>query len=115
MRVIAAILAAGSGVRLGREVPKQFLKIAGRTVLGHTLETFQSVDEVDEIVVVTSADMVERVRIIAKTSGADKVIQVVVGGKTRNDSTKAALDAIADTDAKILIHDAVRPFVSHSP
>ena len=112
MRVIAAILAAGSGVRLGSDTPKQLLKIAGKTVLEHTLDVFESVDEVDEIIVVTRQDLMTTVRDIVAGADVTKVDKVLAGGDTRNDSTRAALSALAGLDeAKLLLHDAVRPFV----
>ena len=112
MRVTAAILAAGSGERFGPDSPKQLLKLAGKTVLEHTIEAFERVDEVDEIIVVTSEALVQSVREIVARSDATKVDRVIVGGATRNDSTKAALAAVSDQeDGKFLTHDAVRPFV----
>ena len=114
MRVTAVILAAGSGVRLGSDNPKQLMKIAGKSVLEHTVEVFESIDAVDEIVVVTRADLVAPVRSLLARSGESKVGRVIAGGETRNDSTRAALEAVSDQeDGKILLHDAVRPFVDH--
>jgi len=112
MRVTAAILAAGSGVRLGSDNPKQLLKIAGKSVLEHTVDVFEGIDAIDEIIVVTRADLVAPVRGMIARSRASKVGRVIAGGITRNDSTRAALDAVSDQeDGKLLLHDAVRPFV----
>jgi 2-C-methyl-D-erythritol 4-phosphate cytidylyltransferase len=112
MRVTAAILAAGSGVRLGSDTPKQLLKIAGKTVLEHTIDVFQSVDEVDEIIIVTLDTLTSTVRDIVARSNATKVSRVLTGGATRNDSTRAALRSLEnEADGKLLLHDAVRPFV----
>lgn len=112
MRVTAAILAAGSGVRFGSDNPKQLLKLAGKTVLEHTIAAFETVEEVDEIMIVTMESLVPTVREIAAGSGATKVGRILIGGVTRNDSTKAALAALADQEDGILLtHDAVRPFV----
>jgi 2-C-methyl-D-erythritol 4-phosphate cytidylyltransferase len=112
MRVTAVILAAGRGERFGTDHPKQLLKIAGKTVLEHTLEAVQAVDEVDEILVITQEALVGTVRDLVHRCGATKTRAVLIGGETRNDSTRAALAALADRDeGKVLTHDAVRPFV----
>lgn len=114
MRVTAVILAAGSGVRLGSDNPKQLLKIAGKSVLEHAVAVFEGVDAVDEIIIVTRADLVTPVRDMIARSPQSKVGRVIAGGLTRNDSTRAALEAVSDQeDGKILLHDAVRPFVDH--
>lgn len=88
------------------------MKLAGKTVLEHTIEVFESVDQVDEIIIVTMESLVPTVRDLVAKSGVTKVGRILVGGATRNDSTRAALAALADQeDGKLLTHDAVRPFV----
>lgn len=112
MQAIAAILAAGSSERLGFGTPKQLLEIGGKTVLEHSLAVFELVDAIDEILVVTRADLLPAVRDLAKSVPASKVTRLLLGGETRNDSTRAALEALAELeDAKLLLHDAARPFV----
>lgn len=112
MHVIAVILAAGSGARIGAGMPKQLLSVAGRTVLEHSVAAFASLDEVDEVIVVTREDLVDRVRGLLAAGSLAKVTAVVAGGATRNDSTRAALAAIdADEQTALLVHDAVRPLV----
>jgi len=113
--VIAVILAAGSGVRLRSAQPKQLIKLAGKPVLAHTLRAFENSPSVDEVIVVTREDLVETSRDIVAREGASKVSRVLIGGSTRNASTQTALDALAGVpDAKILIHDGVRPFIALS-
>lgn len=112
MRAIAAILAAGSSERLDSDTPKQLLEIGGKPVLEHSLVVFESVEEVDEIIVVTRADLRAAVDDLVGSVRSSKETRVVLGGKTRIDSTRAALDALAELDdAKLLLHDAARPFV----
>lgn len=112
MHVIAVILAAGSGARIGTDTPKQLLTVAGRTVLEHSVAAFASLDEVDEVIVVTREDLADVVRQRLTGEPWAKVSAVVQGGATRNDSTRAALGAIdADDQTAVLIHDAVRPLV----
>jgi len=115
VRVIAVVLAAGSGVRLRSTTPKQLMKLAGKPVLAHTLRAFEDIPGVDEIIVVTREDLVAASRDIVAREGTAKVSRVLIGGSSRNDSTRAALNALANLDeAKVLIHDAVRPFIDHS-
>lgn len=113
--VVAVVLAAGSGVRLRSTTPKQLMKLAGKPVLAHTLRAFEDVPGVDEIIVVTRDDLVEASRDIVAREGASKVSRVLIGGATRNESTRTALDALGSlAEAKVLIHDAVRPFIERS-
>ncbi|MCP3973707.1 MAG: bifunctional cytidylyltransferase/SDR family oxidoreductase [bacterium] len=113
--VVAVVLAAGSGVRLRSSTPKQLMKLAGKPVLAHTLRAFEDVPGVDEIIVVTREDLVEASRDIIAREGTAKVSRVLIGGASRNDSTRTALNALSTLDeAKVLIHDAVRPFIERS-
>lgn len=112
-RVIAVVLAGGTGVRMGGEVPKQLLLLDGEPVLAHALRAFDECGVVDDIVVVTHPDLVEEVEAIA--GGFGRVRAVVDGGQERSDSTRAGLGAVRaltdDPAAKVLFHDAARPLV----
>lgn len=111
-KVIAILLAGGSGNRFGADCPKQFLEVEGCTVLEHSIRAFHHSPLVDEIVIVTRKDFVEEVRHIA--SAYPKVTHVCEGGKERYHSTLAALEVCTDGDDMLLIHDAVRPLVSEA-
>jgi len=113
---IAVVLAGGAGNRLGLEYPKQFAKVAGKQIIEHTIEIFQSHPAVDEILVVSKPEYTHNVLDLVNRNHYTKVVKVVNGGPARTDSTRAAilaLDGYGD-DAKVLFHDAVRPFLSHS-
>lgn len=111
MKVAAIIPAAGQGVRMGSDVPKQFLALNGRPILGHTLDVFHRCDAVDEIVLVLPQDEIEAAR-HQLLSDAPKVKQVVAGGRQRQDSVRNGFQALsADTDI-VVVHDGVRPFVT---
>lgn len=112
MKNIAIILASGSGSRFGSKVPKQFVRLAGKPVLQFTIEAFESHSKVDEIIIVTSEVHVSMVHDLLNAQLYQKVSKVIIGGAERYFSTYAALCAVPDEEANLIIHDAVRPFVS---
>lgn len=112
MKNIAVILASGSGSRFGAKLPKQFVRLAGKPVIQYTIEAFEAAKVVDEIIIVTKEDFVDYVYEIVNAQTFKKVTKVIVGGAERYDSTLSALRAITDNEANLIIHDAVRPFVS---
>ncbi|MFF7338018.1 SDR family NAD(P)-dependent oxidoreductase [Streptomyces sp. NPDC008163] len=117
-RTVAVVLAGGTGQRVGLPIPKQLVKIAGRTILEHTLEVFEATASVDEVLVVMHPDHIEEVRAIISAAGLAKVTDVIAGGSTRNETTCRAIEAISaglaegEADPKVLFHDAVRPLLS---
>lgn len=114
-RVVTIIPAAGQGRRMGTEVPKQYLELAGRPVLWHTLRRFAASPLVDEIILVLRPEDMDYCRQhILQDSGMEKVCQLVPGGAERADSVLAGLQATAETDDIVLVHDAVRPFASEA-
>ncbi len=113
MRNIGVILAAGQGRRMGGDVPKQFLTLDdGLTVLEHSLMAFHSHERIDEVVVVTSQEDIDRVGEMVNKRGLNKVRHIVAGGAHRYDSSLAAVSLYADEECNLLIHDAARPWVS---
>lgn len=114
MKRVGIILAGGVGARMGLGYPKQFAKIAGKTVLEHTLDIFQYHDKIDEIIVVAVPFYEEGIRKIVLNGEYTKVSKVINGGKERTDSTKSALSALQNYDktTKVIIHDSVRPLLS---
>lgn len=111
LMVVAVILAGGSGVRFGSNVPKQFLPLEGRPVIAHTLAAFESNDGIDEIAVVSHPDFMDETRRIIDRYGFKKVRTVLPGGKERYHSSLAAIDYYTDDDW-LIFHDAVRPVIS---
>lgn len=112
-KTVAVILAAGSGSRAGFNIPKQFLMLGGKTVLEHSLQTFNNHSGIDEVVVVTSAAYIEKVRQMACTAGCSKLKHVIEGGKERYDSSLAAVRLYeGNPDAVMLFHDSARPLVT---
>jgi 2-C-methyl-D-erythritol 4-phosphate cytidylyltransferase len=110
---IAILLAGGSGIRMGTERPKQFLKIGDREIWAHTTQAFQQSSRIDEIVIVCREDYVEYVWKHLPGYGLQKVCQVVAGGTNRYASAMNGLKAChCSAKAKVLICDAVRPCIS---
>lgn len=112
LKNIAVILASGSGARFGTKLPKQFVRLAGKPVIQYTIEAFEAANVIDEIVIVTKEEFVDYVYEIVNAQTFKKVTKVIVGGAERYDSTLSALKAITNDEANLIIHDAVRPFVS---
>jgi 2-C-methyl-D-erythritol 4-phosphate cytidylyltransferase len=111
-KTIAIIPAAGAGVRMQRNLPKQFLDLDGRPVLVRTLEVFQACPAIDSIILITPEQDVEYARKeIVHTYGLKKVEKVVAGGERRQDSVRLGLEACEGHDDLVLIHDGVRPLV----
>jgi ribitol-5-phosphate 2-dehydrogenase (NADP+) / D-ribitol-5-phosphate cytidylyltransferase len=111
--IVCIVLAGGNGVRFGQEIPKQFARLAGTPVLQRTLSAIDRYDDVTEIVVVANAAWMSETEAITRKCVTAKPCRVVSGGDTRGRSTLAGLLAFAHEEAKVLIHDAVRPFISH--
>jgi len=110
----AVILASGSSQRLqSLRTVKQFAKIAGKTILEHTLDVFEKNENIDEIVVVTQSAYVDFCQELISRSGFKKVKKVLIGGKTRQESSSIGISSLGGEDSdNVLIHDAVRPFVT---
>ena len=106
------LLAGGVGVRIGLDIPKQLLKVAGKTLLEHTLAALDGHAMVDEVIVMMAPGHLDAVRAIVRDGGYRKVSQILEGGETRNQTTQRALAAIGDEDSHVLLHDAVRPLLS---
>ncbi|MFD0961916.1 2-C-methyl-D-erythritol 4-phosphate cytidylyltransferase [Paenibacillus chungangensis] len=104
------IVAAGRGTRMGTKESKQYLQLGDRPVLVHTLELFQQLAIVEEIVLVVGQHDVRRCEEWIGTYGMTKVKAVVSGGGERQHSVLLGLRAIS-TDW-VMVHDGVRPFVS---
>ena len=113
IKTYGIILAGGVGSRLGYDVPKQFIKIAGKTVLEHTLDIFESYPYIDEVVIVSNPVYRDKVEDIVISGKYGKVAKILNGRKTRRESSYIGLSAIDEEDAFVIIHDAVRPFLSY--
>lgn len=111
---IALLTAAGTGSRMGQEVPKQFLHVHDKPIIVYTMERFQRNPQIDGIVVVTLPNWVEFIKAYARQFRIDKLRAVVPGGATGQESICNGLEAIAaegSEDTAVMIHDGNRPMV----
>ncbi len=114
--VVAVVLAAGFGTRFNPNDPKQLVCIASKPIVCWSIEAFEANKRVSDIVVVVNPKVRQAVESLISERRYGKVRIVIDGGAERADSTAAALKVLTEAaippEAKILIHDAVRPFVS---
>lgn len=105
-KTIALIVAAGSGTRIGGALPKQFAPLAGKPMLAHSLDALRAHPAIDAVIVVVGAGQEE---LLAAAVGP---VRHVIGGASRRESARYGLEALAgDPPARVLIHDAARPFL----
>ncbi len=107
------IVAAGKGLRMGSEMPKQFLPLAGRPLLMHTIEKFYAYRNDIQIFLVLSPEHIQLWQDLCETHQFQISHQIVEGGAERQFSVKNAL-ALIPENTLIAVHDGVRPFVSLS-
>lgn len=106
----AIIVAGGKGLRMGSEIPKQFLEINGLPILFHTVQLFNSVEKIDEIIIVVPEKLKEFCTQKIKNLNIEKQCKIVSGGFERQDSVRNGLASISSESLKVIVHDAVRPF-----
>jgi 2-C-methyl-D-erythritol 4-phosphate cytidylyltransferase len=112
MSTVGVVLAGGTGTRMGGEVPKQLLELAGRPVLVHAVAAFQAAPEIDEVVVMMAPAYLDVVAELLAGLGSGTPTRVLPGGATRTESTRLALAALGDGARDVLLHDAARPLVT---
>lgn len=119
MKNIAVIFAGGSGVRMNtRSKPKQFLELNGKPIIVYTLDLFDNHSHIDGIVVVCLESWIPFLKKMIKKFEINKVVKIVSGGISGQDSIYKGLCAveeyakeIGDFDTIVLIHDGVRPLI----
>ena len=112
MKNYAIILASGKGTRYGSKIPKQFVKIAGKTILEHSIEAFQTSADIDAIIVVITPEYRDLAQEILSENKYNKVIKLLNGGEVRKESSYIGVNSIDEDEANVLIHDCARPFVT---
>ncbi len=116
--IYGAIVAGGTGSRMGADIPKQFLPLGGKPVLVRTIERFLACDKIDIVCVGVHADWTERLAEMCKENGIDMSrLRIVRGGGDRNSTVLRIVESVANeysiSDSDIIAtHDGVRPFVT---
>ena len=113
MKTFAIIVAGGKGLRMGGDVPKQFLPIGGKPVLMHTIEAFREAFDDVQIVLVLPAEQHDYWLKLCKDYNFRSPELIATGGETRFHSVKNGLALLPEDDEAVVgVHDGVRPFVS---
>ncbi len=111
MKKVALIVAGGSGTRMGKNIPKQFVEVAEKPILMHTIEAFFNYDKEIEFILVLPEDQIESWKQLCDKFNFNINHTIASGGKTRFQSVKNGLDHVPQNGI-VFIHDGVRPFVS---
>lgn len=113
--IVALLTAAGSGTRMGQDIPKQFMHVENKPIIIHTMEAFQKHPSIDAIIVVTIHSWIDVVKAYAKQFNIDKLRWVVPGGETGQESILNGLKALEEElkpDDIVMVHDGNRCLVS---
>ena len=113
MKTVAIIPAGGRGIRSGSSVPKQYLKFKKKELIIYTLEVFQQNDLIDEIIVSVEEIYINLISELKVEYNLSKIIDIVEGGKERQNSVFNALKSVSNASQNdlIVIHDAARPLL----
>lgn len=111
-KVHAVILSGGSGSRFDSNLPKQYVNLAGKTILEHSIDAFEQNPHINSIIIVVSEDFHDLVKEIIGRNCYTKITNILLGGKNRIESSYCAINSLSDDDDIIIFHDAVRPLVS---
>ena len=110
--VHAVILSGGEGTRFDSELPKQYVKLAGKTILEHSIDAYEINPDIDSIIIVVSENFLDLVKEIIQDNSYKKITNILIGGKSRIESSYCAIQSLSDDNDIIILHDAVRPLVS---
>ena len=105
------IPAAGSGERMGSDIPKPFIKVGSKTILEHTISRFLEVSDVVQIIIATSKSYIPEIKSMFGQVSTHIDLRVVEGGKERQFSIYNALKLVSANSELVAVHDAVRPFI----
>ena len=110
--VSAIVVAGGMGSRMESQIPKQFMTLKGKPVVQWSLECFNQVEAVDNIILVLPKDWVAEGRDKLISFDPMKPFTIVVGGERRQDSVLAGIDEIKGNGGWVIIHDGARPAIT---
>lgn len=110
----AIIVAGGSGTRMNSSLPKQFLPLAGKPLLIHTIQKFADYSKDLQIILVLPSSHIDKWEKLCQENQFNIEVKMVPGGETRFQSVKKGLDSIDEINGLVAIHDGVRPFISRA-
>ena len=114
MSAWAIIPSAGTGSRFGGDRPKPLADLAGRPLIAHTLAVFEQCPLVEGVVLLVHCDWLKDYERVVADGGFGKVRALIAGGPTRTESVQRGLAALAKGVRVVMVHDGVRPFVTHA-
>jgi 2-C-methyl-D-erythritol 4-phosphate cytidylyltransferase len=112
LKASAIIVAAGSGVRFGSNVPKAFVKIGGRTMLSYSLVIVRQVNSINEVVIAIPNGFEDAARAEVAAAGLGVPVKITPGGIERQDSVRIALELTSAESELVIVHDAARPLAT---
>lgn len=112
MKASAIIVAAGSGVRLGSNVPKAFVKVGDRAMLWYSLAAIAQVASIGEVVIAVPEGFESAARAEAAAAGLRVPVKITPGGAERQDSVRIALELSSAESELVIVHDAARPLAT---
>ncbi len=104
------LLSGGTGTRMKKDIPKQYLLLAGKPVILHILERINKIKEILEIVIVCTDEYISLIEKMLAQYNITKMVKFANAGETRQASVKSGLELV--TTENVIIHEAARPFVS---
>ena len=111
-RIVAILPAAGLGTRMGAETPKQFLELDGVPIVILSLRRIATCEEITDIIVATRGNGIPRLEERIRNEKFRQKVRLVAGGDSRQESVARALEEVPEDAEIVLVHDAVRPFVT---
>ncbi len=112
-KVASIIAAAGKGSRLGGSISKQYRNLRGRPLLAHTINIFENLTAVKEIIIVARKDELNLCNKLITSEGFNKVSAVVSGGSWRQDSVYRGFKALSSSTDFVVVHDGARPLLTY--
>lgn len=104
------LLSGGRGTRMKKDIPKQYLLLAGKPVIMHILERIDKIKEITEVVIVCTDEYVSSIKMMLAQYNIAVSVKFARAGDTRQASVKSGLEFV--TTDKVILHEAARPFVS---
>jgi 2-C-methyl-D-erythritol 4-phosphate cytidylyltransferase len=106
------VLAGGVGTRMGHSVPKQYILLGGKPIIVHVLERIEQISEIDRVVITCPPDHIAETKNLLAHRNFSAKFECIEGGVARQDSVYNGLMALKGTCETVIIHEAVRPFVT---